>query len=178
MPERTEVSDSGKRLVRWASGILVGLGTGHLALLAYAAREDIAGWVDRGVWAAVPLGLADGGTDPTLEALQTKVAFWAGPGSFAVPLIVLGCLMWHLAGRGVPVPARVGWGLAAWSALGGVLLVPSPYFVGTAAALLVVLAARRGAAPPQTARPQTGRPGAAGAGADRSEADRSEAGRG
>ncbi|MFG3700587.1 hypothetical protein ACGF5C_22105 [Micromonospora sp. NPDC047620] len=117
--------NAGKQLLRWASGIMLVLGTGHLLLLTVFSREDIAGWVGRGVWAAVPLGLTDSGADQTVASLQNAVTFWAGPGSFAVPLILLGCLTWHLAGRGVAVPAGIGWGLAAWCSVGGVLLVPS-----------------------------------------------------
>ncbi|MEU4329291.1 DUF6463 family protein [Nonomuraea dietziae] len=132
---------SRKRLLRWASGIMLVLGAGHLSLLALTAGESIAGWVDRGVWAAVPLMLADGAE--TVESFRNSVTFWAGPGSFAVPLILLGCLTWHLAGRGVAVPAGIGWGLAAWCALGGVLLVPSPYFAGVIAGVLVIVAARK-----------------------------------
>ncbi|GAA2771172.1 DUF6463 family protein [Nonomuraea dietziae] len=132
---------SRKRLLRWASGIMLVLGAGHLSLLALTAWESITGWVDRGVWAAVPLMLADGAE--TVESFRNSVTFWAGPGSFAVPLILLGCLTWHLAGRGVAVPAGIGWGLAAWCALGGVLLVPSPYFAGVIAGALVIVAARK-----------------------------------
>jgi hypothetical protein len=131
-----------KRLLRWAAAIMLVLGTGHMFLLALTAWADITGWVDRGIWAAVPLTLADGDAVQTTESLQNKVTFWAGPGCFAVPLILLGLLIWHLAGRGVPVPAGIGWGLAAWCALGGVLLVPSPFFVGMIAGVLVIVAAR------------------------------------
>ncbi|WP_304453075.1 DUF6463 family protein [Nocardiopsis sp. YSL2] len=134
------MTDTGRRLLRWASGIMVVLGAGHLALLAVFSRADIAAWGERGVWAAVPLDLA--GTGATMVSLQNSLTFWAGPGSFAVPLILLGCLTWHLAGRGVPVPAWLGWGLAAWCLVGGVLLVPSPYFAGAVAGALVVLARR------------------------------------
>ncbi|WP_113701105.1 DUF6463 family protein [Nonomuraea lactucae] len=135
--------NSRKRLLRWASGIMLVLGTGHLSLLALAAWEDITGWVDRGLWAAVPLQLTDGAAVQTVESLQNKVTFWAGPGSFAVPLVLLGCLTWHLAGRGVAVPAGIGWGLATWCALGGVLLVPSPFFAGIVSGALIILAARK-----------------------------------
>nr|WP_055506189.1 DUF6463 family protein [Nonomuraea pusilla] len=135
---------SGKLMLRWASGIMIVLGAGHLSLLAVMAREDVARWVDRGMWAAVPLELSDRGAVQTPASLQNEVTFWAGPGSFAVALILLGCLTWHLAGRGVAVPAAIGWGLAAWCALGGVLLVPSPFFAGTIAGALIVLAARKG----------------------------------
>ncbi|WP_274564834.1 DUF6463 family protein [Streptomyces spiramyceticus] len=135
--------NASKQLLRWASGIMLVLGTGHLLLLTLFAWEDITGWVDRGVWAAVPLALTDSGADQTVEIFQNQVTFWAGPGSFAVPLILLGCLTWHLAGRGVAVPAGIGWGLAAWCFIGGVLLVPSPYFAGIISGALIILAARK-----------------------------------
>ncbi len=133
--------NSRKRLLRWASGIMLVLGIGHLSLLALIAGGDITGWVDRGTRAAVPL--LDGGAVQTVESLQNKVTFWGGPGSFAVPLILLGCLTWHLAGRGVAVPAAIGWGLVAWCVLGGVLLVPSPFFAGIISGALIILAARK-----------------------------------
>ncbi|TMR92348.1 DUF6463 family protein [Nonomuraea basaltis] len=135
--------NSRKRLLRWASGIMLVLGMGHLSLLALVAWEDITGWVGRGMWAAVPLVLADGGAVQTVESLQNEVTFWAGPGGFAVPLILLGCLTWHLAGRGVAVPAGIGWGIATWCVIGGVLLVPSPFFAGIISGALIILAARK-----------------------------------
>ncbi|GAA3072918.1 DUF6463 family protein [Streptosporangium carneum] len=134
---------SRKRLLRWASGIMVVLGTGHLSLSAIVAWEVVTGWAGRGMWAAVPLVLGGGGAAQAVESFQDRVTFWAGPGSFAVPLILLGGLTWHLAGRGVAVPAGVGWGLVAWCALGGVLLVPSPFFAGVVSGALVILAARK-----------------------------------
>lgn len=69
--------NSRKRMLRWASGIMLVLGIGHLSLLALVASEDIAGWVGRGIWAAVPLELTGGGTVQTLASLQNKLAFWA-----------------------------------------------------------------------------------------------------
>lgn len=149
----------GRRLLRWASGIMWVLGAGHLALLTFLARDDVAGWAGRGMWAAVPLM----GGEPTVASLDNAVAFWAGPGSFSVPLMLLGWLIWHLAGRGVAVPAGIGWALAAWCVLGGVLLVPSPYFAGAVAGLLVVAAARRsaGETTPGSVLPASDGPGAA-----------------
>jgi hypothetical protein len=141
-----------KRLLRWASGIMLVLGIGHLTLLTVAFWTTIAGWAGRGAWAAVPLGLAGSDVEPTVESLRNKVVFWAGPGSFTVPLILLSLLIWHLAGRGTPVPAAIGWGLAAWCLVGGVLLVPSPFFAGIIAAALIIVAARTDA---RTAAPST-----------------------
>lgn len=122
---------------------MVALGTGHLVLAALIASEDIAHWVDQGLWAAVPLAPADVGTDRAADTLQNEAAFWGGPGSFAVPLVLLGCLIWHLARRGIAVPAGIGWGLAAWSLVCGILLVPSPYFVLVVSGALIILAARK-----------------------------------
>ena len=130
-----------KLLLRWASGIMFVLGAGHLLFGAVIARDSFVGWADRGGWAAVPL-TSVGGDQSTVESLRNGVAFWAGPGSFAVPLILLSCLIWHLAGRGVTVPAAIGWALAAWCLLGGILLVPSPYFAGVVAGALIIRAAR------------------------------------
>ncbi|GAA2395653.1 DUF6463 family protein [Nonomuraea africana] len=135
--------NSRKRLLRWASGIMLVLGIGHLSLLALVDWEAITGWVDRGMWAAVPLVLTDGGAVEPVESLQNKITFWAGPGGFSVPLVLLGGLTWHLAGRRVAVPAWIGWGLATWCVLGGVLLVPSPYFAGVVSGALIILAARK-----------------------------------
>ena len=129
-----------KTLLRWASGIMVVLGAGHLALLSLMSGKVIAAWGQRGLWATVPLGPE---TAPTVDSLINKVVFWAGPGSFSAPLILLGALTWQLANRGVAVPAAIGWGLAGWCIVGGVLLVPSPFFVGAIAGILIVVASRK-----------------------------------
>ncbi len=121
---------------------MIALGTGHLVLVALAASEDISAWVDRGMWAAVPfLGQE---APPTEESLGSAVTFWAGPGGFAVPLILLGSLIWHLGERGMAVPAGIGWGLTAWCVLDGVLLGPSPFFAMIIPGALLVLAAHKG----------------------------------
>ncbi|MER7078565.1 hypothetical protein SAMN02982929_01201 [Saccharopolyspora kobensis] len=136
----TTTMNTRKRLLRWASAIMLVLGAGHLSLIALISSAQFTDWLYQGLWATVPL--ADIGTAPTVEALQDKVAFWGGPGSFAVPLILLACLIWHLAGRGASVPAGIGWALLVWCTLAGIVLVPSPYFAGTIAGALIVLATR------------------------------------
>jgi hypothetical protein len=126
-----------RTLVRSGSAVLVALGVGHLVLLAVTSREDAAGWMKRGVWGAVPLALGEKAGEQTVGSLRNEVFFWAGVGSFAIPQILLGCLTWHLAGRGIPIPKSIAAGISAWSAAGGVLLVPSPFFVGALAGLLM-----------------------------------------
>ncbi|MGW5049526.1 DUF6463 family protein [Actinokineospora sp. NPDC004072] len=127
-----------RALLRWAGAIMVVLGAGHLVILAVVEWSRFAGWIGRGGWGAVPFTGADA---------ADAVAFWAGVGSFAAPAIILGCLIWHLAGRGVAVPGWVGWALMAWWAVGGLLLVPSPFFVGVIPSALIVLAGGRRRAP-------------------------------
>jgi hypothetical protein len=141
---------NGRRaMLRWASGIMLALGGGHLVVLTLVFRGRVDAMLDNGLWAAVPLTGPD--AEPTVEALRNAATFWGGPGSFAVPLILLGYLVWHLAGRGFAVPAGIGWALAAWCLVGGVLLVPSPFFLGLVPSVLIVLAARDGATTPSLA---------------------------
>jgi len=127
-----------RRLLQTASGILVFLGTGHLVLASFITSETLTNWVDNGVWAAVPL--VGGFAEPS--AARNALAFWAGLGSFAVPLAALGLLVWHLASRSIAIPAFVGWIIAIWCLAGALILVPSPFILGAAAGFLVVLAAR------------------------------------
>ncbi|KAA1429218.1 DUF6463 family protein [Nocardioides antri] len=126
-----------RRLLSWASGLLVLLGVGHVVVSVLVDHARVADWLGDGLWATVPLV-----PEQTVDEQATVAAFWGGVGSFAVPLVLLGLLVRHLAARGVPVPAWVGWGVAGWCVLGGVMLVPSPFFVGVVPGLLIVLAAR------------------------------------
>lgn len=130
---------SSRRLLRWAGGIMITLGVGHLVVLARTAGEHFGAWVDRGMWAAVPF------LDREAASFQDSVTFWAGPGGFAVPLVLLGCLVWRLAQRDGAVPAGIGWALATWCVLNGSLLGPSPFFAGIVPGALIVLAARKAA---------------------------------
>lgn len=125
------------RKLHWASGIMLALGIVHLGAGMIIDRALVAGWLRDGLWATVPLT-----PDPTIESLETTTAFWAGWGSFSVPLILLAGLIWHLAQQGIAVPSWVGWGIVVWTVIGGLLLVPSPFFLGAIPGALVVVAAR------------------------------------
>lgn len=148
---------NGQTTTRIAAAILIVLGAGHLLLTGWALRGSIAGWWERGLWAAVPLrfGTPEGSPGEAAEGLRNAVGFWAGAGSFAVPLILVGLLIWGTAGRGGAVPAWAGWTIAVWCTVCGIVLEPSPFFVGSAAGLLLVLAGwfRRRAAAPAVAAP-------------------------
>jgi len=131
------VASRARRLQQIAASTFMALGGGHL-LLAFALEADVVrGWLGDGLWATVPL-LAR----RTVEGLENGLAFWAGLGSFAVPLLVAGGLLWWLADRDLIAPTWVGWVLCGWFTLGTVLLVPSPMPVGLAAAIALILASR------------------------------------
>ncbi|MFE6236668.1 DUF6463 family protein [Cellulosimicrobium sp. NPDC057862] len=147
-----EASSSALKATRVAAGTLVTLGTGHLVIVSVVGRDRLAAWVDTGLWAAVPLFP---GARPSTATLNDQVAFWSGVGSFAVPLVVLGGLVWWLASRSLVPPEAVGWGLVAWFALGAVVLVPSPMIVGALAGALLVVAARLSRPRPPGRRPRT-----------------------
>jgi len=96
-------------------------------------------WVTQGLWAAVPLKVAQ----PSIEALQNAVVFWASIGSFAIPSILLGILQWTLAGRGITPGSWLGWAVTVWFALLTLLLVPSPGILGVIAGILFLIATRQ-----------------------------------
>ncbi len=131
---------------RIAAAIMMVLGAGHfmtLVVFGEGASAAMLQWVDEGLWAAVPVTL-----EPALTtaALENEVTFWAGLGSFSVPLTVLGGLLWALSSRSSSAPQWVGWTMIAWFAVNTVLLVPSPSVLGVIAGVLLVLSAR-GVAP-------------------------------
>lgn len=136
--------------LRWASGILVGLGLAHLALSTLADRAVVAGSLRDGVWATVPLA-------PAGESKRWRPPRPSGPAgaAFSVPLILLGVLVRHLARQGSEVPSWLGWGIASWTLVGG-LLLPSQFFLGVVPGLLLVLEAHREV--PQHAPRRTDRP--------------------
>ncbi len=138
------------RQLSWASGLMIALGVGHMVGSVIIDWSRVVDWLADGLWATVPLV-----PDRTVAEQAVVASFWGGVGSFGVPLVLLGLLVRHLAVRGVPVPAWVGWGTAGWCVLGGIMLVPSPFFVGVVPGLLIVLAARSerpAASPPEPAR--------------------------
>jgi Family of unknown function (DUF6463) len=107
---------------RTTSGTLTMAG-GVLAMCGGAGHTAIAALMRRDVWTQIG---NDGfvGTislEPTPDQLASAEAFWFSPGSFGVPLLVLGSLVVWSTRQGHRVPAPVGWGIAAWAATIGVL---------------------------------------------------------
>lgn len=62
---------------------------------------------------------------PNVEGL-----FWAGVGSFAVPLLVIGLIVCRLADAGIDVPRFVPLILGAWLVICSLLVEPSGFPLG------------------------------------------------
>jgi Family of unknown function (DUF6463) len=90
--------------------------------------------------------------DPSAEELAMAEAFWFSPGSFGVPLLLLGGLVAWLARRGERVPGWLGCGVVAWAVLIGLL---GGFDAGTMVILLIgvllVAGDRQARAHPQAA---------------------------
>lgn len=141
------MTTSAKRLLRTASIIMYVLSIGHTLLAALISWSGVSDWAETGFWAAVPLDLTEAAANQSTASLANEVLFWTTVGGFPAPLLLVGYLIWHLSGRGIAVPAGVGWGVAAWCVVGGILLVPSPFFVGAIAGVLIILASRKTTVP-------------------------------
>jgi Family of unknown function (DUF6463) len=103
------------RKVTLAGGLLAVFGGTLHVVAAALMRSDV--WdriFDEGFVNTVSL-------DPSAEELPIAEAFWFSPGSFGVPLLLLGCLVTWLARRGQRVPGWLGGGVVAWAVLIGLL---------------------------------------------------------
>ena len=130
---------------RLGGQIAVLLGIFHLAANVVDYAGELGEILDRGVWNSLT-------PNPTADELPQALAFWITFGSFGVPLLLLGAYVAWAAGRGVRVPAALGWGLAGWAAASGVLLSRSPFWLGLVPAALVVVGDRRRRAVTEVAR--------------------------
>ncbi|MBO1267494.1 DUF6463 family protein [Arthrobacter cavernae] len=87
----------------------------HLVLTPISRAEVWADIVAAGWWNTITLR-------PSADQLRFAEAFWITPGSFAVPLFVLGILAVLSARKGHRLPAALGWILAIWGILCASLL--------------------------------------------------------
>ncbi|MCX5192543.1 DUF6463 family protein [Streptomyces sp. NBC_00249] len=124
-----------RSLTVWAGRTTVAIGLLHLV---YFTVKSWSRWDD---WAGGALrsraAIDDPANSPSLSA------FWALPGSFAVPLVLLGLLLVRMARTGQEVPGYVPWTLGAWVLLCAAVLEPSGFPLGIVPVGLL-LAARYG----------------------------------
>jgi hypothetical protein len=111
----------------WGGLLAVCGGLFHTVVAALMRSEVWAQIVDEGFFNTVTL-------DPSADRLPMAEAFWFSPGSFGVPLLLLGALATRLTRRGERVPGWLGWGVVAWAVLIGLL---SGFDGGTLILLLI-----------------------------------------
>jgi hypothetical protein len=96
-------------------GLLAMAGGVFHTVTAAVMRRDVWGQiVDEGFFNTVSLS-------PSADRLAVAEAFWFSPGSFGVPLLLLGSLVTWLTRRGHRVPGWLGAGVALWAVLIGLL---------------------------------------------------------
>ena len=94
-------------------GILAAVGgTFHLTVAAAMRRDVWSQIADDGLFDAISL-------NPTPDQLPTAEAFWFSPGSFGLPLALIGAMVIRSNRRGEPLPVWVGGGLTGWAAVIG-----------------------------------------------------------
>lgn len=122
-----------------AAGIVLIVIAG-LHLVVMAPHPHWASWLAGGLWA--------GAGSP-----ESTSSFWAMPGSFAVPLVLLGVLVLRQARRG-GVPAFLGWTLLGWFLVCVLLMSPvSGFTLGLLPSVLLVIGTLRAS----SARSRAGR---------------------
>lgn len=134
-----------RTLTIWAGRTSVAIGVAHIA--AFTAKT----WPRWGDWIGGGLHGEAAIKDPANAASMAE--FWALPGSFAVPLILLGLLVARMARTGQEIPRYLGWTVGAWVLLGAWILEPSGFPLGLIPTTLLLLAqrasSRRGSSPAQ-----------------------------
>lgn len=127
----TDGSARTRALTLWAGRSAVSIGCLHTALFGVESRSRWGGWLSGELR----------GADPDAHA-ETVRLFWALPGGFVVPLVLLGLLLSRMARTGQEVPRYVGWALGGWVVLAGWILGPSGFPLGLVPAGLLILASR------------------------------------
>lgn len=123
------------KLTRAAGWIATAFGAVHVVVSPLDNRDVWSDILDQGPWRTISL-------DVTPDNLAYSEAFWVAPGSFGVPVLLLGAYVLWTAKQGVRVPAPFGWAMTAWGVVLVALLPASPAWALLLVGVLLVLAAR------------------------------------
>lgn len=137
----TRVTRSG--IARAAGWIAVAFGMTHVVAAPLDYRHVWAEVLEKGPWNTLSL-------DVTPENRIYSEAFWVGPGSFGVPVLLIGAFVLWTVRRGERVPTPLEWAMTAWGADLALLLPQSPAWALLAVGVLLVIAARTPATVPVT----------------------------
>lgn len=114
-------------LTAWGGGLAVCGGVLHTVVAALMRRDAWEQIIQEGFFNTVTIA-------PSPDQLAAAEAFWFSPGSFGVPLFLLGSLVLWTHRQGLRVPGWIGAALVAWAALLGLL---SGFDVGTMTLILI-----------------------------------------
>ncbi|MEV6771661.1 DUF6463 family protein [Nocardia sp. NPDC051030] len=131
--DRLASATAGK-LTIWAGRLLIAIGVLHIVAFVLFTHDSWSGWATG--------ELHSGDPDKDFDLAVSTWRFWALPGGFAVPLIVLGALMVRTVRNGRIAPAYAGWSLGAWVLLNSYLLFPSGFLLGFIPVGLLIAADR------------------------------------
>lgn len=127
-------------MIKWSGIALIALSIVHMIVLGIDAATEVPGWLGLKLW--------------TLEHWQSVVAqphdlvvsgaaFWSTIGSFAIPVIILGCLVVWLDRQGREIPPFVGWSIAIWITVASLVIEPSGFPLGVVAAICLMIGIRK-----------------------------------
>ncbi|MET9216590.1 MULTISPECIES: DUF6463 family protein [unclassified Nocardia] len=121
-------------MITWAGRVLAFLGAAHVVAATLLGHRHYGEWFTFGLW--LP--------DADITELPPAIgAFWMGPGSFGVPLLLLGCLIVWLDRRAIAPPAFLAWSLLVWTVCCALIFEPAPWVLAAAASVLLLIGIRR-----------------------------------
>ena len=127
-------------MVKWSSIAAIALCIIHMVVLGADIPTEAGKWLALNMWTFdhwAPL------RQQPLDLALSGGVFWATLGSFAVPMFVLGALLFWLDRKGLPIPSFVGWCLVAWMALVTAIMPPSGFPVGLVVMLALAIGLQR-----------------------------------
>ncbi|MFC4908395.1 DUF6463 family protein [Actinomadura gamaensis] len=90
-----------------AGWLVIALAVLHLAVLLLRSGHVLGDLLGDGWWASVP-------GKPDEKGPGSQVIYWAGPGGFALPQIIVGWWIVHTARRERRIPSFVAWSVTAF----------------------------------------------------------------
>jgi Family of unknown function (DUF6463) len=131
------ISNVNTRNITASGGYLAIAGAGIHLVVATMKRGDVWRQIrDEGFVNTVTL-------DPSADQLAAAEAFWFSPGSFAVPLGLIGLLVVHLTRKGQRLPLWLGWIIVVWALILGLLVPNSGAWLILAVGALIVVGESR-----------------------------------
>lgn len=122
-------------LYKWAGWLLAGICLLHFVFWTVVTYHSWWAWASGSLWSLV---------DPqTLIEFKLNFEFWALPGSFMVPLFLLGLLIVRAARLGDRLPGYLGWVLLVWVIICSYILEPSGFPLGLIPCIILIVARYR-----------------------------------